>query len=666
VAFGLLLVLWYFIKEMNELETRVGKISFSSKKLSKSYVSVVSEKLPENGAELFAIIELPNKVDGGVWQDYEKIQKIITSALRSNFRNANPNSFENCLAQINSGLAEEAAEGAASWLVKINALVSVRYLNDFYISTVGKIHAYLFRNKQFSNIADSPSKTNPAKLFENFVIGKLTKNDTVILTTSTLIDYVSMDRLQQELSEPEALEESTQLIADLIEESAGKDLSLGTLFLGIGLGEKLSPEKEISRFESSSLDKSKRILQVIGTGAKNTLQGTSKYIVSFASGTFNRIKNADIKPSTIKDKTAEIMSPEKFRALSKTKKFFLSMAALFFVLLVTDIVIGIRVGSTQKKQKAIDTTFSDITNYISQANDAQVYGDSEKSRTLLSTAQKEMSSLSSSTIASTQGQQVEKQLTQLEDAVNKINRVSPTQLINFGMNVDRIIRINNIIYAVNYKGSAIASYDTNSKKLTSSKAMSTSEIVAASSSGTGMILIEDKNGVLFLYDPTKQTLQQQKATLPAGTVGLSTFFTSPIKAYTVNPNTNGGIISGFINNTKLSTTAGNFSGAMDIATDGTGEYILLNNNILKFASGQSRPFTISGFTFSQGSKIFLGTANCYIADLSGAKIISTDKSGNLVAQYAPGAISQINDLTVNEQQKTAYFISGSILYSFGM
>ena len=93
---------------------------------------------------------------------------------------------------------------------------------------------------------------------------------------------------------------------------------------------------------------------------------------------------------------------------------------------------------------------------------------------------------------------------------------------------------------------------------------------------------------------------------------------------------------------------------------------MLNNNILKFASGKTRQFTVSDFTVSAGSKLFLGANNCYVSDYSGTKIIVTDKTGNLVTKYAPGAISQINDLNINEQQKTAYFVSGSILYSFGM
>jgi len=67
---------------MNDFETHIGQITFSSKKLSKSYVSVLAEKTAEQGAELYAIVEIPNRTDGSTWQDYEKISKLIANGLR--------------------------------------------------------------------------------------------------------------------------------------------------------------------------------------------------------------------------------------------------------------------------------------------------------------------------------------------------------------------------------------------------------------------------------------------------------------------------------------------------------------------------------------------------------------------------------------------------------
>jgi uncharacterized protein YoxC len=651
---------------MNDFETHIGQITFSSKKLSKSYVSVLSEKTAEDGAELYAIVEIPNRTDGSTWQDYEKISKLVTDGLRSSYHLVNGNSFENALAKINSDLATVASknEGAAAiWLSKMNAVIAAKYADEVSVATVGKIHAYLLRSKQFSNISESAPRQNPAKLFENFVVGKLQRNDIVILTTSELLNNISLDRLQQELHSSN-ITESTQLIADLLQQTAEKDISVGTIFLNIGQAA-LSTEQALHKIEAGAfklgaLQRGRKVLSALGGGAQSTAQHLAHSAISVGS----KIREADLRPAAIKQHAVGLVDIKKFRALPRNKKFFISMAALFLILIIADIIVGIHLRKVRITASATATIFSTIKSDINGANSAQIYGDSDQAKSLLADAQSKFASLSGVTAASDQGKQAQQQITALNDALNKISQVSTASVGDFGMQSDRLLMVGSNAYGINYKGSSIADYNIGSHTLGAVQNISIGGTIShAALAPSGQLLMEDSKGALYLYNPTSNSLVAQKNSFQIPTVGLSTYGNSPVKAYTIAVAANGGIISEYITATSHSETSGNFSTAMDIATDNTGAYALLSNNILKFASGQPRSFSNGGGSYGSNSKIFLGASDTYVLDPSNKRIVIMNKVGTLMAQYVSNDFEQSTDFSVNEAQKIIYVLNGSKLLS---
>lgn len=651
---------------MNDFETHIGQITFSSKKLSKSYVSVLSEKTAEDGAELYAIVEIPNRTDGSSWQDYEKISKLIADGLRSSYHLVNSSSFENALAKINSDLATTASknEGAAAiWLSKMNAVIAAKYADEVSVATVGKIHAYLLRSKQFSNISESAPRQNPAKLFENFVVGKLQQNDVVILTTSELLNNISLDRLQQELHSPN-ITESTQLIADLLQQTAEKDISVGTIFMNIGRAA-LSTEQALHKIETgafklSAMERGKKVLSALGGGA----QSTAQHLAHSAASVGSKIREADLRPAALKQRAADMVDIKKFRALPRNKKFFISMAALFLVLIIADVIVGIHLRKARVTAAATAAVFSTIKSDVNAANSAQIYGDSEQAKSLLADAQSKFASLSVVTAASDQGKQAQQQIVALNNALNKITQVSTTSVGDYGMQSDRLLLVGSNAYAINYKGSSVVDYNLGSHTLGTVQNISTGGTIShATAAPSGQILLEDAKGALYLYNPSNNFLAAQKSSFQLATVGLSTYGNSPAKAYTIAAVANGGIISEFINSTAHSETSGDFSAAMDIATDNTGAYALLSNNILKFASGQPRSFSNGGGAYGSGSKIFLGATNVYVLDPANKRIVIMNKTGTLMTQYVSGDFAQSTDFAVSETQKIIYVLNGSKLLS---
>lgn len=667
---------------MNEFQTRTGQIFFSNKKLSKGFVSVLAEQTVEDGPELYAIVELPNGPEAN-WQGYENIAKVVFSGLRKQFsataRKIDDSTFENALTRINADLADIASKGSADWTKAMNAVIAVKVGGNLSLSTVGKIHAYLFRGRQFSNVADAPGamdRRNPVKLFENFVVGKLAPNDTVILSTGDLLNYISLDRLQHELASGN-IEEMTEAIADVVQGSASKDLSIGTLFLSIGAGSPASPEQALRRLESSALsERGKRaiagigssIAQGIGSNLAENTKSAGKYMVTAAAALGKRIKETDLRPATIKSRTAELTDINRYRALPRAKKFFLGMAALFTVLLVVYLILAAHMHGVNKRNAAAQTAFAEIRQDIAGANGAQTYGDSATAMQLYTDGQSKFAALPKSVQNGSEGKTYGQQLAALGDILNAVVHASPSKMGDYGTAIDRMIVIGQTAYGINYAGATVTPFDLSGKKTgTASTIAISGGLNGASLTSTGQLLFEDKSGNLYLYTPSTGALQQQKAALPTGTIGLSTYANNPIKAYTVLNTSNGGIITEYLNSTTHNETSGDFSQALDIATDTTGAYVLLNNNILKFASGQPRPFTNpAGVTYGAGSKLFTGSADVYILDPADKKIVVTSKTGNLVAQYESDAFSQLKDVSVNESAKTMYVLNGSTILTVAL
>jgi hypothetical protein len=651
---------------MNDFETHIGQITFSSKKLSKSYVSVLAEKTAEQGAELYAIVEIPNRTDGSTWQDYEKISKLIANGLRGSHRVVDDDSFENALAKINSDLASFASANsgaAAVWLTKMNAVIAAKYASEISVATVGKIHAYLLRSKQFSNISESSGRQNPAKLFENFVVGRVQGNDTVILTTSELLNNISLDRLQQELSSPNTTE-STQLIADLLQETAEKDLSVGTIFLNIGKAP-LSAEQALYKieagvFKAGLIERGKKILAAFGNGT----QDAAHQLASNAVAVGSKIRRADLRPAAIKQRAVEMVDVKKFRALPRTKKFFISMAVLFIILIIADIVVGVHLKRTHRTEALTASIFSEIKDDVNNANSDQIYGNSDQAKSMLADAEAKLAELSPSATSSDEGKQISQQVSALNDTINKITPVSTASVADFGMHVDRLLLLGQNIYGINYSGSSIAGYNLSAHNLSSAQSVAASGGIShAAVTSTNQLLLEDNKGGLYLYNPVSNTLAAQQNSFPSPTVGLSTYGSSPVKAYTISAAANGGIINEFINATNHFQTSGDFSKALDLATDNTGAYALLSNSILKFANGQSRSFSNQGGSYGQNSKIFLGTADVYVLDPTNKRIVMMNKAGTLMAQYESADFTQSTDFAVNEAQKIIYVLNGSKLLS---
>lgn len=653
---------------MSELETQVGQIFISSKKLSKSFVSLFSEKISETNSEIYFILEVSSNTQSA-WAEYDRIAKNIENILKRNFRKDNPNNFENSLAQVNDYLSKLASEGQVTWVGKLNACIAVRKNENLYISTCGKVHAYLFRDKQFSDIADSGEKPNPLKTFENFAIGKIKKKDYLILSTAQLFNYVSIERLQNILGNL-PISVACQTIVDLVKELADGSVSFGTLVLEFGDSIELEGENimKIAGMASGS----KSLPDKLKMAANSAFGAITKFIEhTILLSKEKRIPNINlpkINTELIKEQARQYTDLKKIKDLPKAKKFFLIAGATFILLFIINIAVTVYVRNKTQKDKAINQKISDIQNKINDANTSFVFKDQSKAVDLTNQAKQELDTLPNDPKIADQHNKLSTEIQSLLNLVEHIQNANLTKLFTYnGTQADRLLKINNVLYAINSQGSLFIPYDLNSQTQSNNFTVPVPDIKNINSIN-GLFVFEDGQGNIYQTDPAKQSTNKQKGHLNGNDAGLN-FYGSPTRVYTMDKSSNQIISTLLAGNTTSNyfKAPENLSNALDFSIDGS-IYVLTTSGIQKFSTGKPQQFPNQNLTFSNGSKIYTDkNANfIYVLDPASKHIIVLDKQGSLVKQYQSDQFQNLKDFVVDEATQTMYILDGQNIWQMKM
>ncbi|MBI4426294.1 MAG: hypothetical protein HY567_01850 [Candidatus Kerfeldbacteria bacterium] len=108
--------------------------------------------------------------------------------------------FEAALQRANERLHRLIADGLTAWVDQFSAVVAVVKHEFVTLSSVGRIHAFLFRGSRISDIigkGGAEEKRNPLKLFGSILTGHLQANDRLLICTPTLLDYFSQEKLKR-------------------------------------------------------------------------------------------------------------------------------------------------------------------------------------------------------------------------------------------------------------------------------------------------------------------------------------------------------------------------------------------------------------------------------------------------------------------------------------
>jgi hypothetical protein len=644
---------------MNSLETQVGQIFISDKRLSKSFVSLLSERVPETSAEIFSLVEIPI-LNPSAWPEYEKLAKSIQTVLRRNFRRDNENAFENSIAQINDELAKLAASGQTSWVGKMNACLAVRQNDNLFVSTTGKIHAYLFRDKQLADIADSPSKINPLKTFENFAVGKVAKKDFLIFTTHQLFNYISIERLKDILAKSE-LASACQNIAEIIKNLADETISFGTFILELGTAKEPGVES-VLKFTSPAIPKPNFNFTLPAIPSFAFLTTLRRFIVKLKNFKPKGMNLKDVNPLLIAKRAKDIADIEKIKALPKAKKFFLISGAVFAVILIINIFVAIHISGSKKAASKYNSVFEDVEQKITDANSAYIYNDKAKAMELLNQAQQELATLPDNKNINDKKARATEEVTELQASIGGLKIVDVQEIGKYSGALNKLRSAGGEIFAVNTAANLFVPFKNN--------AFEEGFTLTGSSSNVGSngdeLIYTDNEGKIYSVDPGSKSSGQEQGQIPVGT-GL-VFYGSPTKAYTLDTNTDQILVSTVTNDSgavNYLKEAVDLSQALDLAIDGS-VYVLFPDRIKKFTSGQEKSFTDANLKYSNNSKIYAdnGWKYIYILDPGLKKIIVLDKNGNIKAQYTSTQFTDLKDAVIDEQGKTIYILNGSSILKF--
>jgi len=679
---------------MDQLESQIAKIQLSNSKSAKTYVYTVAEKASGSDAELFIVAELP-LLDPSAYESCEKICLAITSSFRRAFqRPINDNSFETAISQINEELGKLTSTGQTYWVGKLNCIIGLKYNNLFSIATSGKVAAYLFRGGEFTDISCSSPKGHPLKTFESFSTGKIRLDDVIILSTTQLFNFISLDRAKTIL-ENENFLTATQTIIHLLKDNTLSGISFASIFnLQVPAGETSDqevinlenyvietpalPKRILSKLTALAktvfaLDKSTRTPQTqlpkislfkriknFGGGARGALAGSHKILGSFRQ-TFNSGKDR--------------LNLQNFKTFTPQKKFFFIAALLLLVAFAINLGVTLHFKKIKQVQAKYTGQIKDSQKLIADAESSLLYKDEAGAKNFLQKAESTLPDINKLDKPNTDlYSRVFLDLQKVTQEMEKIIQVHATDISALSQ-AENLIKLPGILGV--QTNSQIISYDLTNGKVEDNRLKIQGKIIrsVALSGAVAVIYNGESLKIWNWQDGSTGAAFTQNVPGKDNTVGLAIYSTNN-RVYLLDKKL--GKIFSF-------TTAGNkqiakptvaaisqnddFSKALDLAIDGS-IYVLFENGISKYHNGQKTAFGSPALLEPIGHKGKIYTQSdfkyLYILDSLNNRVVVLNKQGGIVETLVNPELNKPSDFAVDEKNKTIYVLNNGSLIKLDM
>lgn len=695
---------------MTELETQVAKINIANLRQANTYVFVMAEKVDATESELYAVCELP-LLNPAASSDCQRICEAIAAAMRRGYRSlVNENTFENTLAHINDELGKLAGLGKTHWIGKLNAIVAVKTGSTLYLSSTGKMTALLLRDNRFATIVESEPPRHPLKTFENLSVGTLKLDDMLIFSTTQLFNHISIDRLQNIFGDALLGEAATEII-EILRDNAGPEVAFGAIFaLQIEPGEEAEGEVDLGQYITQPLvqDSEPRAQITVGEMEEQYLAKQNRTTLEKIQRLGSHIKHYSVrsldairhmskkmpKPSmenmrSVVNKTKPNMGlmterfqraknqfhPETFRRFSWQKKFFFVCALIFLVALVVNIVLTQQHKATTVTTQNFQSQLTEMKKLADDANASLLYNDIAKARELTGQLTTKVNAFKTDTAHEAELSEIRKQLTELQNKLDKRTTVNPTSVATMSQSENLIVLPTVLATETNRN---IISYNRSSGKV-SDNALKSSESIVSGSSIKDSLAVVYNGSELFAWDPTTGILSS-----PFGDNVPNKESFGGLKAYPVNSKvyvidrsakkiTNFAVAPQGITNPTVSVENDQLGIATDLAIDGNIFVMLSDGNILKFQSGKQLDFKLS-LSSPLSTHVKLYTQNdfsyLYVLDRDNKQILvlkkTGDEAGSVVATYISDQFNNLKDFTVDEKNKTIFVLNGNDLLKFSI
>lgn len=129
---------------------------------------------------------------------------IIQQAVRAfeDSRHATPElTLEAILETVNIALPDIAPHKDPRWLESLTLLVAISDRGQIHFAHLGDIDALLIQQASLTRVSENQGRFNPLKLFSHITSGLLDPGNAMIFTTSSLLDYISGEKIKKLLHE---------------------------------------------------------------------------------------------------------------------------------------------------------------------------------------------------------------------------------------------------------------------------------------------------------------------------------------------------------------------------------------------------------------------------------------------------------------------------------
>lgn len=650
---------------------------------------------------------------------------ITYGAYKQSLGNNTEKVLEDILHQLNQQLFAADLKEKKLWQ-KINAVVALIFENSLHFSPVGNVNAYLIRQIQISSLLTEKTESqNPQKIFSTIISGNLTTDDAFLFTTPALLDYLALEKIKKIISSLpplSAIENFKNLLINvpphinflaiiIKQRLTAKPLAIKKVINYQNPREKatiaeqsinnlLKKQHETAKIISTPslgqtiLGKIKDLLNKLKiTKKQNSL---IKIILSFLLKQLIKIGRfvylffyylmkifIGLIGNTIKRQETIALINHKFvttvnyfKALSKGKKIAWFVILICLLFLSQNLIWSARRQQKLLEEKYFQESLTQIKNYQDTIEASLIYNDLNRAQEILTgliSAIENLPKNSQDKIA---------KITELENTADilvqrvwKLTKIpDPVELIglNIGGNQPRpqILKfINNQIIILAADRSWSSKLDGNN--LAENNLPSMTNIAGSiknSISSAGFIWTNDNkiyswknNG---LQENTIQLAPTEKTITSLSSYGDAVYLldrlANQIYKHKINGENLGPGIP-WVKDPVITVNSG-----VSLSVDGNVYVLNESGQIQKFLLGKKQEFPELSLypPLSKPKTIFTDkdTANIYILDPAGKRLVVISKDGQLINQYTSEKFDNLVDFIVLEKDKKAYFLNGDKVY----
>ncbi|MBU1036672.1 hypothetical protein KKF32_01375 [Patescibacteria group bacterium] len=684
--------------------------SHHSQKAGEILIQPSSEN-PE--VQLIIIIE----IDSNKQEDYSFIEQFISHAYQA-LEEAHLAAGEKILEKVLHYLNENIPQfipNPKRWLERLHCLVAVLTDGHLYFSAFGKIKIFLIKP---TLIKDINTRTEEAenKIFSYTLSGEIKPEDKILLTTESLINYISLEKIKKTISTlppksavahlnnilqstpPEVsfffivlqagkklieIEESEKILPTKLSAPVTSKNSLDQL---------LTVEKETEKiltppsFFESIRERIKKKTLVFSFSRKKFLEKIylilpSPYKVKkFGELSKNKFKNILpylSSPTKLKEgfKSLVVNISEKYKKLSKINKFLVIITVIILLLLTQNLIWQTRRQSLMKSEEKYQQLLGEIENKQNGIEASLIYNDTFRAKQLLTEIREILKELPTNTKKrQARNEEIIAKVQTFSEKVWKITNITePSVLVDFvqldpATQIQQIAINNQLLYAfgstnqlftVNLENKETKTFNDFELMLFNLRFWPRAKQIVGHTAEHKFYSLEENQS------------KEIPITLPADLKQIDDLDFYLDKMYILDKDssqvyrfTQSSV--GFVALKKWITDKTNINQGVSLAVDGYLYILLDNGQILRFASGKKTDFPeiIVEPTLTSATKIYTDTElnNIYLLDPTNKRFIILNKEGELIGQYYSDKFDNLKDIIIKEKEKKAYLLNGNNLF----